>query len=144
MTFPVTLASGTANDGSETILVPSDIEASTNCRLLIEPVNNIYYALNTSSFAIGYTVSTTCSTYNFEGGYSTSNSQTFINKTVNVPSSTGTVSDVNVSVNVTHARFSDLEMQIVSPSGKVVSLFNKRRGTTSGTLALQFDDSGTI
>ncbi|WP_289663695.1 zinc-dependent metalloprotease [Flavobacterium panacagri] len=143
LTFPITLASATANDGSETILVPSDIEASTNCRLLIEPVNNIYYAVNRTSFAIGYSIATTCSTYNFEGGYSTDNTSTFINKTVNVPTSTGTVSDVNVSVNVTHARFSDLEMQIVSPSGTVVSLFNKSCGTTNSTLALQFDDSGT-
>ncbi|AWK03423.1 propanediol utilization protein [Flavobacterium crocinum] len=143
-TFPVTLASNTLNDGSETILVPSDIEASTDCRLLIEPVNNIYYAVNSTSFAIGYSVATTCSTYNFEGGYSTGNGSTFINKTITVPASaTGTVSDVNVTVNVTHARFSDLEMQIVSPSGTVVSLFNKSCGTTNSTLALQFDDSGT-
>ncbi|MBW1658335.1 zinc-dependent metalloprotease [Flavobacterium quisquiliarum] len=142
-TFPITLASNTPNDGSETILVPSEITESTNCRLLIEPVGNIYYAVNTSTFAIGYSVSTTCLTYNFDGNYSTGNSQTFINKTVSVPASVGTISDVNVSVNVTHARFSDLEMQIVSPSGKVVTLFNKSCGATNSTLALQFDDSGT-
>lgn len=143
LTFPTILASNTLNDGSETVLIPSGITPSTNCRLLIEPVNNIYYALNKSPFAIGYAVSTSCNTYNFEGGYSTGNSSTYISKTVTVPSSTGTISDVNVSVNVTHTRFSDLEMQIVSPSGTVVSLFNKSCGSTSSTLALQFDDSGT-
>ncbi|HEY1193153.1 reprolysin-like metallopeptidase [Flavobacterium sp.] len=142
LTFPVTLAANTLNDGSETILVPSDIEASTNCRLLIEPANNIYYAVNSTSFAIGYSVATTCSTYNFTGAYSTGNSSTYINRTVTVPASTGTVSDVNVSVNVTHERFSDLEMQITSPKGTVVSLFNKSCGNTNSTLALQFDDSG--
>jgi subtilisin-like proprotein convertase family protein len=143
LTFPITLAANTLNDGSETILIPSNIEASTNCRVLIEPVNNIYYAVNSNPFAVGYTVSTSCSTYNFEGGYSTGNGSTFISKTVAVPASTGTISDVNVSVNVTHARFSDLEIQIVSPSGTVVSLFNKSCGSTNSTLALQFDDSGT-
>ncbi|TDX09242.1 reprolysin-like metallopeptidase [Flavobacterium sp. S87F.05.LMB.W.Kidney.N] len=143
LTFPIILAANTLNDGSETILIPSNIDASTNCRILIEPVSNIYYAVNSNPFAVGYTVSTSCSTYNFEGGYSTGNGSTFISKTVAVPASTGTISDVNVSLNVTHARFSDLEIQIVSPSGTVVSLFNKSCGSTNSTLALQFDDSGT-
>ncbi|MET3028408.1 reprolysin-like metallopeptidase [Flavobacterium sp. UW10123] len=143
-TFPIILAANTPNDGTETILIPSEIDNSTNCRLLIEPVNNIYYAVNSKPFAIGYTVSTNCSTYNFESSYSIGTSTTFINKTVTVPASTGTISDVNVSVNVTHERFEDLEMQIVSPNGTVVSLFNKSCGTTNSTLALQFDDSGSV
>ncbi|MBO9582785.1 MAG: proprotein convertase P-domain-containing protein [Flavobacterium sp.] len=141
-TFPIVLASNTPNDGTETILIPSEIEASTNCRLLVEPVGNIYYAINSKPFALGYTVSTSCSSYDFPGGYSIGTSTSFINKTVNV-SSTGTISDVNVSVNVTHERFQDLEIQIVSPSGTVVSLFNKSCGSTNSTLALQFDDSGS-
>ncbi|GAA3752346.1 MULTISPECIES: reprolysin-like metallopeptidase [Flavobacterium] len=142
LTFPIVLASNTPNDGSETILIPSEIDVSTNCRLLIEPVDNIYYAVNSKPFALGYTVSTSCTNYNFEGGYSLGTSTTFINKTVTVPASTGTISDVNVSVNVKHERFEDLEIEIESPSGTIVSLFNKSCGTTNSTLALQFDDSG--
>lgn len=141
LTFPVVLASNTPNDGSETILVP-EIDASTNCRLLIEPVSNIYYAINSKPFAIGYTVSTSCASYNFGGGYS-SDVNVNVDKTVSVPALSGSVSDVNVSVNVTHARFSDLTMQIISPSGTVVTLFNKNCGNTNSTFALQFDDSGT-
>ncbi len=141
-TFPIILANNTPNDGTETILIPSEIEASTNCRILVEPIGNIYYAVNSKPFALGYTVSTSCSSYNFAGNYSIGTSTAFISKTVNVPSA-GTISDVNVSVNVTHERFEDLEIQIVSPSGTVVSLFNKSCGTTNSTLALQFDDSGS-
>ncbi len=142
LTFPVTLAASTPNDGSETVLIPTGIDASTNCRLMIQPVNNIYYALNSLPFAVGYSVSTSCSTYNFDGGYSIGTSSSYVTKTVTVPASEGTISDVNVSVNVTHERFQDLEMQIVSPSGTVVSLFNKSCGSTNSTLTLQFDDSG--
>ena len=141
LTYPIVLVSNTPNDGSETILVP-EIDAATNCRLLIEPVNNIYYAINKKTFAIGYTVSTSCASYNFGGGYST-DVNVNVNKTVSVPSSSGLISDVNVSVNVTHGRFSDLTMQIISPSGTVVTLFNKNCGSTNATFALQFDDSGT-
>ncbi|WP_433834365.1 reprolysin-like metallopeptidase [Flavobacterium anhuiense] len=142
LTFPVVLASNTPNDGSETVLVPAEITPSTNCRLLIEPVGNIYYAVNSRPFAVGYTVSTSCSTYNFGGGYST-DLNVNVNRTVVVPASSGLVADVNVTVNVTHARFSDLTMQIISPKGTVVTLFNKNCGGTSSTLALQFDDNGT-
>jgi subtilisin-like proprotein convertase family protein len=140
LTFPIILATNTPNDGSETILVP-EIDASTNCRLLVEPVGNIYYAINYKPFALGYKVSTSCASYNFGGGYSTGDNVN-VNKTVSVPTSSGSVSDVNVSVNVTHARFSDLTMQIISPSGTVVTLFNKNCGSTNSTFALQFDDSG--
>jgi len=141
LTFPVVLASNTPNDGSETVLVPSEVEVSTNCRLLVEPVGNIYYAVNSKPFALGYTVSTSCSAYNFGGGYSTGDGVN-INRTVSVPASEGVISDVNVSVNVTHARFSDLTMQIISPKGTVVTLFNKDCSSTNSTLALEFDDSG--
>lgn len=143
LTFPTILASNTPNDGLETVLIPSGIDVSTNCRLLIQPVANIYYAVNSTPFALGYTVSTNCATYNFEGGYSTGFGSAFITKSVSVPASTGTISDVNVAVNVTHGRFSDLEMQIESPAGTVVSLFNKSCASTNSTLALQFDDSGS-
>jgi hypothetical protein len=34
-----------------------------NCRILIEPVGNIYYAVNSTAFAIGYSVESTCYLY---------------------------------------------------------------------------------
>ncbi|WP_269233838.1 reprolysin-like metallopeptidase [Flavobacterium flavigenum] len=142
LTFPVILEANTPNDGSQTITVPSDITA-TNCRLLIEPVGNIYYALNASPFAIGYTSATTCDSYSFGSSFTIPFGSSFTTKTVNVPASTGIVSDVKVAVNVTHERFSDLEIQIVSPLGTVVKLFDKNCGSTNATLTLNYDDSGT-
>ncbi|MFB9110549.1 reprolysin-like metallopeptidase [Flavobacterium gyeonganense] len=142
LTFPVILEANTPNDGSQTITVPSDI-AATNCRLLIEPVANIYYALNASPFAIGYTSATTCDSYSFGSSFTIPFGSSFTTKTVNVPASTGIVSDVKVAVNVTHERFSDLEIQIVSPLGTVVKLFDKNCGSTNSTLTLNYDDSGT-
>jgi hypothetical protein len=43
-------------------LVPN--VTAKNCRILIEPVGNIYYVVN-SAFAIGYSVESTCATYTF-------------------------------------------------------------------------------
>jgi subtilisin-like proprotein convertase family protein len=142
LTFPIILASNTPNDGSETITMPTSVPSSRNCRILIEPTGNIYYAINKKPFAIGFTSSTTCDSYSFGSSFSIPNTTTFVTRTISVPASAATVSDVNVSVNVTHAKFSDLEIQIVNPQGTVVRLFNRNCGSTNSTLAMQFDDAG--
>jgi subtilisin-like proprotein convertase family protein len=96
------------------------VPSSKNCRILIEPTANIYYAINSQPFAVGYTSTTTCDSYSFGSFFIFLLHTTFTTKTVNVPASTATVSDVNVMVNVTHERISDVEIQIVSPKGTVV------------------------
>jgi len=53
--FDYVLASNTPNDGSETITVPN--ETTANARIMVEAVNNIFYAVNSSSFMIGETAS---------------------------------------------------------------------------------------
>ncbi|WKL46524.1 zinc-dependent metalloprotease family protein [Flavobacterium pectinovorum] len=141
LTFPVILAANVPNDGSETILIPTSL-ISTNCRVLVEPTENIYYALNSKSFPIGYTASTTCNLYSFGSSFSIPTSSTYTTRTITVPSSASTVSNVSVNINVTHARFSDLEIEIVSPSGTVARLLNKGCANTNSTMSLQFDDSG--
>jgi hypothetical protein len=50
-TFPYVLASDTLNDGNQVITVPSTPSAS-NCRVLIEPTANVYYAINSRGFSI--------------------------------------------------------------------------------------------
>ncbi|SNS02936.1 reprolysin-like metallopeptidase [Flavobacterium sp. ov086] len=143
LTFPITLAANTPNDGSEVITLPTSVPSSTNCRILIAPVSNIYYALNTTAFAVGYTSVTTCDTYSFGNPFSILYSSTFTSKTVTVPASTGVVTDVNVSLNVTHDRLSDLEIEVVNPQGTVVRLFNQACTDVASTLIVQFDDDGT-
>ncbi|QXP60985.1 reprolysin-like metallopeptidase [Olleya sp. HaHaR_3_96] len=61
LTFPTTLASGVANDGSETIVVPT-IADTNNARIMVEAADNIFYALsdvfpisNTPSFVLNNT-----------------------------------------------------------------------------------------
>jgi hypothetical protein len=54
----------TPNDGSEAIVVPN--VTAKNCRILIEPVGNIYYVVNSTAFAIGYSVESTCATYTLQ------------------------------------------------------------------------------
>lgn len=141
LTFPIVLTANTPNDGSQTVAVPESVTA-TNCRILIEPTANIYYAVNSKSFAIGYMVEASCTTYPINAAFAIPNTLAYTTRTISVPTGTGVVSDVNVSVGLTHTRFSDVEMQIVNPQGTEVRLFNKNCGDTSGSLLLKYDDLG--
>ncbi|TCN53703.1 T9SS C-terminal target domain-containing protein [Flavobacterium circumlabens] len=170
LTFPITLVSGTPNDGSEIITVPADIKATT-CRLLIEPTANIYYAVNSNQFAIGYTVSTNSNTYTFntpiaipDGNltYTTriitvtapfsstaknsiTASMSDAQKTAkNAVAEDGTaISDVDLNINFTHTYLSDVQISIMSPEGTIVNLFDGSCGSASNTLSLKYDDAGT-
>jgi hypothetical protein len=63
VTFPIMLAANTPNDGSEVITAPN--LTSQTCRILIEAVDNIFYAVNSTTFYVGYQLVTTCRTYTF-------------------------------------------------------------------------------
>lgn len=138
LTFPITLASNTLNDGSETITVPNI--TSTNCRLLIEPTANIFYAVNSKVFAVGYSVTSDCNTYTFSTPVSIpDNSQTYTTRTINVPSTSSTIVDVNVTIGVEHTFMPDAQIEIVSPQGTTVILQKNSCGTK---LIANYDDSG--
>lgn len=140
-TFPTVLASNTANDGSEVITLPTT--ASPTCRILIESVGNIFYAVS-PNIALGYTISRTCNTYSFTtpipfvdqapGNYTT--------RTLNVPVG-GSISSISVFNNITHTYLSDVQTDISSPQNPTtfVKLFNRSCGNTSGTLNLKFTDA---
>ncbi|MFV5687623.1 reprolysin-like metallopeptidase [Flavobacterium sp. ZT3R25] len=142
LTFSTILVSATPNDGSQTITVPN--VTAKKCRILIEPTANIYYAINSKPFAIGYTVASSCNTYAFATPFPIPESPTYTSKTVNVPSSTGTVSDVNFAVGFTHSYLSDVQIEVVSPQGTTVKLFERSCGDTNNSLILNYDDLGGI
>ncbi len=143
LTFPIILKANTPNDGSELILVPNGIMGK-NCRILIEPTNNIYYAMNKEPFAIGYVTETICTTYNFTAPFSIPESTVYTSKTIVVPDDASLVSDVNIALSLSHTYLSDVQVELVNPQGKTVQLFEKGCGDTSGTLAINFDDLGGL
>ena len=141
LTFSTMLKANTPNDGSELIVVPNGITGK-NCRILIEPTANIYYAINSESFAIGYTTESSCSTYTFSTPFVIPESTSYTTKTITVPTTTAIVSDVNVALNFTHQYLSDVQIELVNPQGRVVKLFEKGCGDTNGSLVLNYDDLG--
>jgi len=142
LTFPYTLASGVTNNGSATITVPS-VTPSQTCRLMVKPTGNIYYALNTTNFYIGYTITNNCTTYNYTTAFAVpDNSTSYTVKTITVPATTGTISDVNITVNATHPNIQNLNIAVVRPGGSLATLYNQ--GCASGAnMNVVFDTQGT-
>lgn len=133
-TFPTVLAAATANDGSETVTLPNT--PYQNCRILIEAVGNIFYAVS-KNIALGYTVSTTCNTYTnstalpIPDGVGPNLSGAVVSNSINVPV-TGVVSDVNIGLNVTHTWPNDLVIAINSPGGATqVPVWNRACGSNN-------------
>jgi hypothetical protein len=49
-TYPIVLATGTPNDGNETIIIPQN--ATTTARIMVRGTGNIFYALNAANFTV--------------------------------------------------------------------------------------------
>ncbi len=125
LTFPITLASGVPNNGSyEISSVPNNI--GPYCRIMVEGVNNIFFNINTVDFAVGYTVTNTCTTYNSTDVNLpitiTDNGQSFTETSgLNIPASV-TITDVNFTVDITHTWPGDLLLGLESPNNTLINI----------------------
>lgn len=140
-----TLVANTPNDGSQSITVPN--VASPKCRIMIEAVGNIFYALS-KNIAVGYTINTTCNTY-------TANPNTAIAAqnpiawqilgSVNVPDNV-VISDLDLNVNITHTRINDLYIGLLKPGattvGEIRIVYQQSCSTLFANMNTTFDDAG--
>ncbi len=146
LTFPTTLASGVTNSGTANIIVPS-VTPSQTCRLMVKPSGNIYYAVNSSPFYIGYTITNTCNTYNYTTAFALpDNGTNYTIKSITVPTTAGTIYDVNVTVNLTHPNLQNLVVAIVRPGvstpSPLVTLFNQNC-SGNANMNVTFDSQAT-
>ncbi|MFH4968406.1 reprolysin-like metallopeptidase [Gaetbulibacter sp. M240] len=140
LTFNTVLKSNTPNDGSEQITVPN--LAAPFCRIMVKPVNNIFYAVNSTDFAIGYNVTTTCnqqysSASNLNLAIRDGNTTTSF---ITVPDN-GMISSLKVNVDVTHTYISDLKVVLKSPNNTSVTLWDENCfGTGDNDFDIIFED----
>lgn len=148
LTYPTVLKANTPNDGSEVITVPN--VAAPYCRVMVKPTGNIYYDINSTPFAIGYIVTTTTVCNNYTATPNSTivgtNPPGYIGYSVNVPDNV-VVSDVNLSVNISHARINDLYIGLVKPGStsvdRVVYQGNCPTFLAANTpMITTFDDAG--
>ncbi|WP_166962564.1 zinc-dependent metalloprotease [Yeosuana marina] len=143
--FDTVLKTNTPNDGTENITVPNI--AAPFCRIMVEPVDNIYYAVNPIDFAIGYTITTTCN----QQFLSSSNLDLPIQdgqetvSTINIPNN-GAISNIKVHVNVTHSFISDLKVVLKHPNNTTEStLWEKNcfKSTGYADFNITFEDGSS-
>lgn len=136
------LASNTANDGSESVTLPNT--TSPNCRVMVESVGNVFYALS-KNIGLGYTFSTTCNSYSnntalpVPDGLGANTPGATVAKTLNVPI-TGTISDVNVTLSGTHTYYWDLVIALQHPDGTQTALFNRNCNQVTTGFNVLFND----
>jgi subtilisin-like proprotein convertase family protein len=87
---------------------------------MIQPVGNIYFAINSEDFAIDYNVSTTCVTYSSLSDLNLAildnNPGNPLVNLLNIPDS-NIIDYISVSVGVDHTYIRDLKIQIQDPNG---------------------------
>jgi subtilisin-like proprotein convertase family protein len=88
---------------------------------MVKASNNIFFNVNSNNFSVGFIVTTVCNTYtnttpvSIPDGLGANSPGPIVNSTINVPL-TGNISDVNVSLNVTHTYPQDLVFQLAHPN----------------------------
>ncbi|WP_418512978.1 reprolysin-like metallopeptidase [Corallibacter sp.] len=145
LTFDTVLAANTPNDGTETITLPPGL-AAPFCRVMIEAVDNIFYAVNSEAFSIGYAI--TCNTYSsadalglaIPDGVGPNQGGSALFNTINVPDSQ-TISQISVSANISHTWIGDLVIQIQHPNGTTfTNVWNRDCNDGDDNINVTFQD----
>jgi subtilisin-like proprotein convertase family protein len=145
LNFDTVLASNTPNDGTETITVPN--VSSLNCRILVEPTDNIYYAVNSKAFSVG----ASCNTFSISpnaaiaDGTGSNVAGATTTSVINVPVGL-TISNMKINLKVNHTKIGDLVVKIAHPDGTTRTLWNRtcNSATYNGIDMTFADGSGTI
>ena len=141
LTFPTVLVANTPNDGSESIIVPNT--PSPNVRIMVQAVANIFFAINNENISIG-SFQTSCTTYqsaDIPKSIPDANTAGVVS-TINVPSNF-LVSDVNVSLNISHSWLWDLQVYLKAPNGTEILIYDRTCGSSGQqrqSIDATFDD----
>lgn len=142
-----TLLANTPNDGSQNITLPNT--SAPYCRILIEAVGNVYYALS-KNISLGYLVTnnTICTDYTRNFSPAQTMATGWTGYTIPAITDSYTITDANFTIVSTAARTNQVSFGLVKPGSSVVD-YTAFDGPTSGcgnpvaNLNVVFDDEGT-
>lgn len=112
------------NNGSYSLTVPNT--PAPYCRIMVEPTNHNFFAINSEDFTIDYTISEICMIYASTDSnlpLTITDNTNSINETSSLDiADSGTITDVNVTVNITHDWPGDITMTLESPNNTVANI----------------------
>lgn len=135
-----TLVANTPNDGSETVTMPN--VASQNCRLLIEAVGNIFYAVS-KKIALGYecNVASESPGTAIADGLGANSPGAAAIRTINFPTNV-VISNMKASFSTNHTWLGDLTVRLKHPDGTEILLWNRTcNNPQSSGMNVTFSDS---
>ena len=137
-----TIVNNIPNNGSYSLTVPNT--PAPYCRILIEPTNNNFFAINSEDFAIDYNVSTSCTQYNSASSLGlaiTDNGGGFTQSHMINISDAVTISDINIGVDISHTYIGDLAIAVMSPNSTQLLLKSSNDCDSEENIIGRFDDS---
>jgi len=145
LTFPTTLATGVPNNGSSDVIVPASL--SNNCRVMVKGNGHVFFNINSSKFAIGYNINSACASFedNVPKVLPTSASA-YTNYSISVSGMSGTVSDVNVYVDIDSNRMNETYVAMNGPGGAAAyysTIYQAGCAQNQRDLQVLFDDSAS-
>lgn len=146
LTYPTVLASNVPNNGSADIIVPNTAEP--HCRIMVKPTDNVFYAISSKQFAIGYTVVAACNTYSnttqlqIPDGLGSEIPGATVSNTISIPD-TGLITDVNIVAKVFHTYPQDLLIKVKHPDGTAVNIWERACGGNNN-FNITFNDGSPV
>lgn len=149
-TFDTILVADTANDGSEMIAVPNIV--APYCRIMVEPVGNIYYAVNSAEFSLNAEVETICTQYASgdvgeaipDGPGGNGNPGPAVENIINIPDSEA-IDFIKVYADVSHDYINDLIIEVIHPDGTTsTNIYNRNCGSQDDLDVIFSDGSPAI
>ena len=139
LTYPTTLLSNTPNDGSQNIVVPS-ISAAF-CRIKVEAVDNIFYAINPINFSVNFTVISNCPpTFASSANLNIPILDGLVSRhTINI-NENGFLQSIKVNLNISHTFISDLVVKITHPNGTTFSNIWNRNCFSNEDIMISFEE----
>jgi subtilisin-like proprotein convertase family protein len=134
-----TLVANTPNDGSQSVTMPST--PTQNCRLLIEAVGNIFYAVS-KNITLGFdcNVASESPGTAIPDGLAANSPGAAAVRTINFPNNV-TINNMKATFNTSHTWIGDLVVKLKHPDGTEINLWNRTcNNPQSSGLNVTFQD----
>ena len=140
-----TILANTPNDGSQVVTLPNVL--APYCRFMVKASGNIFFNVNTSAFAVGYTVTKVCTDYTRTNSPAQAMATGWTGYLFPAPTEDFIITDARFSVVCTAQRTNQVSFAVIRPNITVVDILafdgpNSGCGGGVSNLNAIFDDAG--